>query len=77
MYFYTLTSTGWQTVTPTTSTIKPLEGFMVNNANTTNSQVELTYKDNLSPMEMIFQKSLHAGWNILGITTTSNPFSSL
>ena len=28
-------------------------------------------------MEMIFQKQLHAGWNILGITTINNPFASI
>jgi len=47
---------------------------MINNTNSSTSDINLTYKSNLSPMEMIFQKQLHAGWNILGITTINNPF---
>ena len=77
LYFYALTATGWQMINPSTTTIRPLEGFMVNNLNTADTQVSLSYKTNLSPMELLFQKSLFAGWNIVGITNTSNPFGSI
>lgn len=50
---------------------------MINNTNLTDSIISLTYKQNPTPLEMIFQKQLHVGWNILGITTMYSPFSTI
>lgn len=77
LYFYSLSSTGWSIVNPNISTIKPLEWYIINNTNTGSSDISLSYKTNLSPLEMIFQKTLHSGWNIVGITTNTNPFTSI
>ncbi len=77
LFFYSLSSTWWSIVNPNITTIKPLEWYIVNNSNSGTRDISLSYKTNLSPLEMIFQKSLHSGWNIVGITSNSNPFTSI
>ncbi len=77
LFFYGLTSTWWQVVVPDSHTIKPLDGYLINNINLDDSSIRLSYKTWLSPMDMIFQKSLHAGWNLIWITTLINPFSTI
>lgn len=50
---------------------------MVLNANTGSVTVSLTYKSDLTPSQMLFSKNLSAGWNLLGITSITNPFSTI
>jgi len=75
--FYKIEGGAWSSVAATTTNIKPLEGFLVQNTNTGAVTVTLDYKTNLTPSEMLFQKSLSAGWNFLGISSTTSPFASI
>ncbi len=74
--FFTLKSGQRVSVVPSADTIKPLDWFLVNNAGDT-VDMTLFYKNDVSPMESIFQKNLDLGWNLLGITTTADPFSNI
>lgn len=77
--FYKLEGWVWAgtTVTPNTTNIKPLEGFIVYNSNSSSVQAYLTYSTGLTPAQKIFQKSLSAGWNVVWITTTSAPLTTI
>jgi len=75
--FYSLVWGSWVSVIPTATTIVPLEWYVVNNSNTWNVSMSLIYKTNVSPMEILFQKTLNIGWNFLWITTETSPFSNI
>lgn len=75
--FYKLAWSTWQSVIPNVENINPLEWFVVNNSNTWNVVMNLIYKINVSPMEVLFQKTLNLGWNLVWISTISNPFASI
>lgn len=77
LLFYKLDNGNWSSIQANTTNIKPLEGFVVNNTNTGSVQVGLDYATNLAPAEMLFQKVLSAGWNMLGITSITNPFTTM
>lgn len=77
--FYKLEGWIWAgtTVTPNTTNIKPLEWFIVYNANSSSVQAYLTYSTGLTPAQKIFQKSLSAGWNVVWISTTTAPLTTI
>nr|MDD3720445.1 hypothetical protein [Candidatus Gracilibacteria bacterium] len=77
LYFFTLNNGKWERVLVSTGTIKPLDGFMVYNKNKSSVEMTLDYKKNLSQEEALFSKKLTVGWNLIGLTTISNPFSDL
>lgn len=72
--FTTLKDWSWISVPATIDNIKPLDGFMVYNANSSTVILTLDYKENPTPAESIWQKQLSRWWNLLGITTTDDPF---
>lgn len=72
--FTTLKDWSWISVPALIENIKPLEGFMVYNANSSTVTLTLDYKENPTPAESIWQKQLSRWWNLLGITTTDDPF---
>ena len=37
----------------------------------------LDYATNLAPSDMLFQKTLSAGWNFVGISTETSPFTNI
>ena len=75
--FTTLKNWSWQSVAATVKNIKPLDGFLVFNANSSTVNLYLWYKYSQSPTEAVVQKTLDYWWNLLGITTTSNPFNNI
>ena len=75
--FTTLKNWSWQSVAATVKNIKPLDGFLVFNANSSTVNLYLWYKYSQSPTEAVVQKTLDYWWNLLGITTTSNPFGNI
>lgn len=75
--FYTLSWSSWTSIIPTIQTILPLEWFVVNNSTTGDVIISLIYRTNVNPIETLFQKTLNIWWNILWITTISNPFSNI
>lgn len=77
IYFYTLSGWTWQSVEVGTGTIKPLEWYMVYNSNSYNLNLNLTFKQWVTPTEWLFSKNLNAGWNLLWISSIVNPFSSI
>lgn len=72
--FTTLKDWSWISVPALTENIKPLEGFMVYNANSSTVTLTLDYKTDPTPAESIWQKQLSRWWNLLWITTTDDPF---
>ncbi len=64
-------------IVPSIETLKPLEWFLVENTNSSDVDMILTYSDNVPPAEAIFQKNLDLWRNFLGITTNVNPFNNI
>lgn len=77
LYFFTLNNWKWERVLVSTWTIKPLDWFMVYNKNKSSVEMTLDYKKNLSQEEALFSKKLTVWWNLIWLTTISNPFSDL
>lgn len=50
---------------------------MVKNTNPGAIYVNLEFKQGLAPSEMLFSKTVSTGWNLLGVTTESNPFGTI
>lgn len=75
--FITLKDWSWISVPATVDNIKPLDGFMVYNANSSTVTLTLDYKTNPTPAESIWQKQLSRWWNLLWITTTDDPFNGI
>ncbi len=75
--FYTLNNWTWQSVTVWTGTIKPLEWYMVYNSNPSNINIDLTYKQWITPQEALFTKNLKAWWNLLWVTSENTPFTTI
>jgi len=75
--FYKLEWGVYSQVTVSTSTIVPLAGFLVNNTSGAAVDVYLTAKTWLTANEKLHQKSLTAGWNILGTVTNTTPFDTI
>ncbi len=67
----------WVSVPANATNIKPLEGYMVYNNNTSNVTMTLNYKTWVTANESLLQKSLNYGWNLLWIVTISNPFNNI
>lgn len=72
--FYTLSWSSWQSVQVSTSTIKPLEWFVVYNSNNSSVFVDLTFKTWLTPQEQLLSKNLNVWWNLLWVSSANNPF---
>ena len=75
--FTTLKDWSWISVPATIDNIKPLDGFMVYNSNSSTVTLTLDYKTNPTPAESIWQKTLSRWWNLLGITITDDPFNGI
>lgn len=75
--FYKLEWNTFSSIIASTWTIMPLEWFLVNNTNVTSVDLYLTNETWLTPSEKLHSKTLSAGWNILGTTTNSTPFSTI
>ncbi len=60
--------TGWQTMQGIGQTeFQPLFAYFVNNKTGENQTLRLNYDFDLTPAQRLFQRTLHPGWNIIGI----------
>lgn len=75
--FVTVNGWNWETVPATVNNIKPLNGFMVYNTNSSTVTLTLDYKDNPTPAESLLQKTLNPWWNLIWVVWTEDPFSDI
>lgn len=71
----------WTPVTFTNNNVKsiirPLDGFIIRNSNSTDITMTIEYDTDIDINDALHQKQLDAWWNFLWITKTNNPFSSI
>lgn len=75
--FVTVNGWNWKTVPATVNNVKPLNGFMVYNTNSSTVTLTLDYKDNPTPAESLLQKTLNPWWNLVWVVWTEDPFSDI
>ena len=71
----------WTPVTFTNNNVKsiirPLDGFIIRNSNSTDITMTIEYDTDIDINDALHQKQLDAWWNFLWITKTNNPFGSI
>jgi len=66
-------ASGWQTMQGAGQTkFKPLYAYFVNNKTDSVQTLRLNYDYDLSPVERLFQRTIHPGWNAVGIALPDN-----
>ena len=61
---------GWQTLQGAGQTeFQPLFAYFINNKTGQNQTLQLNYNFNLTPAQRLFQRTLHQGWNAIGIAS--------
>ena len=67
---------GWQTMQGAGQTeFQPLFAYFINNKTEQTQTLILNYNFDLTPAQRLFQRTLHAGWNAIGIASPSYALS--
>lgn len=75
--FYKLEWWSYSQISANTGSILPLAWFLINNTSWASVDSYLTNKTGLTANEKLHQKTLLAGWNILGTTTNTSPYNTI